>query len=320
MIKIWNFIKLSLFFIVALFLISCATSRFNSNDPYKGMETVNYSGNNIYLFSNGNSEKLIIIIESGGWDSALGIKKDDKWISLKFASIIVSELSDKYTVIIPEKLKRQPGMMYDEDMNDRANYTAENLLNDYIKSINGFLSSRNYSSILLIGNEEGASLLPLIYERMEKKENVIAMVSMGFGGLSLYETYEIFSKCDNIFPDEYIKAYNEMLNSYNPSNKTFPDAYAVDYYVYTQRWLKSFIHIRPYDHYKNIDIPILFIHGNKNLNIAVDSTMYIQENLPKKPFKYMYYKWGVQPQNKRELSVFIEEVTDWILAQYTVNR
>jgi pimeloyl-ACP methyl ester carboxylesterase len=45
---------------------------------------------------------------------------------------------------------------------------------------------------------------------------------------------------------------------------------------------------KPFDDYVNINIPVLFIHGELDIEVPVESTHYIQENLPDKPFEYIY--------------------------------
>jgi dipeptidyl aminopeptidase/acylaminoacyl peptidase len=55
-------------------------------------------------------------------------------------------------------------------------------------------------------------------------------------------------------------------------------------------WITSILKIRPFDYYKNINIPVLFVHGEKDYNVAVESTMFVQENLPGKLFEYIYYQ------------------------------
>jgi pimeloyl-ACP methyl ester carboxylesterase len=72
------------------------------------------------------------------------------------------------------------------------------------------------------------------------------------------------------------------------------------------------MHIRPFDYYKNINIPILFIHGRSDSTMPGESTAYIQENLPEKPFVYWYFPWAHQPGNLEEMIQFGDMVAKWI--------
>jgi hypothetical protein len=187
-----------IFVIVCLF-VSCVT--FDHKNPYPGIEIVRYGNSQAYVFKNTSSNKLIISIDGSGWDSILGIKNERRWTITHNGAQLFQVLGDKYTFFIPEKFKRQPGMIYYNDMEDRANYTANNLLECYTESINGYLSEYTYSSIVLIGTSEGAALLPLIYERMNNKDMVKALVSISFGGLTQYESFAILSTRPNLSPD-----------------------------------------------------------------------------------------------------------------------
>jgi dipeptidyl aminopeptidase/acylaminoacyl peptidase len=55
-------------------------------------------------------------------------------------------------------------------------------------------------------------------------------------------------------------------------------------------WYNEFFDYSPFDYYLNINIPILFIHGETDINVPVESTRYIQEQLPNKPFEYYYFE------------------------------
>ena len=306
-----------LIFTIIFFIISCTTTPYNipfdPRNPYPGKEILRFPNSQTYLFRNNESNKLIIILEGSGWTSVLGEKQDDIWITVKLGSQFLQELRDYYSILIPEKLNRQPGANHIDDMEDRANYTAENLLIGYLESINGFLANNHYSSIVLIGASESAALLPLVYERMINKDNVIAMVSIAFGGLSWYESFEVLSREPGL-PQEFTDMYNDHLTLFNPENNEFPDCYEIDYYGLTKRYYKSFMHIRPFDYYKNINIPILFIHGIRDFNLPVESTIYIQENLPDKPFEFRYFhNWDHQPRELNDIIQFRRLIADWIL-------
>jgi pimeloyl-ACP methyl ester carboxylesterase len=254
---------------------------------------------------------LIVSIEGSGWDSVLGVKNEERWLAVHQSAQLLQVLRDAYTFFIPEKLNRQPGLVYSRNVEDRADYTAENFLDCYLESINGYLAEHAFSSIVLIGGSEGAILLPLIYERMNDKHAVTALVSLSGGGLSLYESYSILSVSPKVGA-EWNERYRNIVEEYSPEKRPYGYSFAEDVYGMSNRWFASFIHIRPFDRYKDIHIPILFAHGERDYNVPVESTRYIQENLPNKPFEYRYYKWDHQPRNKADTIQLRREIAEWV--------
>lgn len=296
--------------LVSTILLICSCHTFNHKNPYPDMETVKYGKSQAYVFENETTDKLIINIEGSGWESVLGIKNDKRWLLTMQGAQLLQVLGDKYTFLIPEKLGRQPGLEYSNDLKDRENYTSENLVNCYMESINGYLSEKSFSSIVIIGTSEGAALLPLVYERIIDKENVKAMVSFGYGGLSLYESYNVLTQYSTL-PDNMKVMYNNILQVFHPESSSKIDT-SENYYGLTYKWFNSFLHIRPFDHYKNIDIPILFIHGDYDINVPVYSTVYIQNNLPEKNFEYSYYPWPHQYESYFDTIRVRNDIAEWI--------
>ena len=307
--------RLLLVFIIIVLFFSCTT--FNRRNPYPNMEIAYYANSQAYVFPNEASDKLIIVIDGSGWESVLGEKKGNTWKTVGLAAIFLQELNHRYAILVLEKLKRQPGIVYFEDIEDRANYTAENLVACYTESINNYLTAHVFSSIVLIGSSEGAALLPLVYERMDNKENVTAMVSMAFGGLSWYESNKILSVRSDI-PQGWSEMYFGASYIFRPENKAedneFMNSFEEDYFGFTFRYFTSFFHIRPFDYYKNIDIPVLFVHGKNDYNVPVESTMYVQEHLPDKPFEYKYYEWEHGPGSRADTLQFRKDIAEWILS------
>ncbi|MDR0584279.1 MAG: hypothetical protein LBG57_08035 [Treponema sp.] len=281
------------------------------------MEIVRYGGSHAYVFKNISSNKLIINIEGSGGDSVLGTRNDKRWLTTHLGAQLLQVLNDRYTFFIPEKLNRQPGLDYSGEIDDRSNYTSNKILDCYVESINGYLAEHFYSSIILIGTSEGAILLPLIYEKMDAKDSVKAMVSIGLGGLSLYESYKILSASPRVSRN-YKKMYNHIIEvfdfveDYKSKNENVTITPEEDFYGFNYRWFDSFMKIRPFDYYRGINIPVFFTHGEKDQNVPVESTRYIQENLPEKPFEYKYYKWAHQANNYFDTIDFRNDISEWI--------
>ncbi|MDR1389632.1 MAG: hypothetical protein LBJ31_06610 [Treponema sp.] len=301
-------------FIIFTLAFSCKTIEVvNRKNPYPNMETVHYGNSAAYVFKNDASGKLLIVIEGSGWESVLGIQTEDGWHNIGCGGLLLPVLGGNYSIMIPEKLKRQPGQNYMADMEDRANYTAGNLIDCYVESINGYLAEHSFSSVVIAGFSEGACLLPLVYERINDKAGVKALVSMGFGGFSWYESVYMLSLRQD-FPAEYIKMNQYFVEMYKPGKDSYPDSYKEHVYAISYRWFNSIKDIKPFEYYKNITIPVLFIHGDNDYNIPVESTRYIQENLPEKPFTYKYFPWDHQPREDRDFIQWRKEIAEWIIS------
>jgi dipeptidyl aminopeptidase/acylaminoacyl peptidase len=81
------------------------------------------------------------------------------------------------------------------------------------------------------------------------------------------------------------------------------------------RMWNSFINIQPFDFYKTINIPVLFINGEKDTLVSVETTRYIQNNLPGKPFEYIYYKnMGHGPSNYNGVIKLRNDIANWIIS------
>jgi esterase/lipase len=304
----------TLFVLIIVFLMSCAT--FNHKNPYPNMHIVAYGENQGYVFPVENSNKLIINLEGSGWNSVLGVYNGVKWTETHLGAQLLQELDDKYTILIPEKLKRQWGSNYENDMYDREHYTAENLVACYSEVINGYLNESNFTSIIIVGISEGAFLTPLIYNNMDEKNkaNVKAIVSCMAGGLSLYEDYEILVTREGSKEwQEWVDMYKFYLEEYKPGKEKYLDSWDEIVNGTTFRWWNSMRNIRPFDYYKNIEIPVIFFHGYSDYNIPVESTAYVADNLKDKPFYYKIYEWGHQPKKYTDKIQFRKDIAKVIL-------
>jgi esterase/lipase len=270
------------------------------------MEIFQYDGVRAYVFENPSSDKLIINIEGSGWTSVLGLKGEKKWNYVGVTSQLIQIARDNYTVFTPEKWDRVPEADYSNHFESRMIYTLDNLLECYLTSINRYLAEHHYTSIILMGTSEGAMLLPLIYEAIKEDHNVTGMISWGFGGLSLYESY-LLLKNSEIVPEAYRANIQYFIDMYETNDR---DAYKTDAFPLT------FMDVRPFNHYKNINIPVLFIQGELDFNVSAESTRYIQNNLPEKPFEYIYYEDMIHsPINYSQTMRVRKDILQWLTKQ-----
>jgi pimeloyl-ACP methyl ester carboxylesterase len=278
--------KLACLFIglFVLTMFSCVTiSKIN---PYPNIATVTYGNNTAYEFRNAKTDKLFIYLEGSGLNSVMGTKDEKRWYSINFGYFIVQALQDTYNIIIPEKFNMHLGGNYVNNPEIKRMYTIENLAENYARIINSYLSEHTYSSVILSGQSEGACVLPLVYGKIIDKERITSMVALAYGGLSLYEQRKILADSELPMPEEWKDLFrntDEYKKDIELSPNSLGDLAGLPYI-----WYNSILDYRPYDSYVNINIPVLFIHGERDVNVPVESTRYIQENLPNKPFDYLY--------------------------------
>jgi hypothetical protein len=129
------------------------------------MSTVSYGNNTAYEFRNTKSDKLLVYFAGSGLQSTLGIKGEKRWRGVDFGYFIVQELRDKYAILIPEKFNIPLGG-YENTPEKKRMYTIENLAENYARIINRYLAEHDYSSVILTGASEGASVLPLVYGKI----------------------------------------------------------------------------------------------------------------------------------------------------------
>jgi pimeloyl-ACP methyl ester carboxylesterase len=275
------------------------------------MEILSFNTCKGYEIKNHYSKKLLIILEGSSWNSVLGRKNTNLWQDVGTASQMLQVLGNKYTIFVPEKFSREPGVNYFEDRDERARYTFDNLLECYTESITSYLSQNSFASIVIMGNSEGALLLPALYLQIDNP-NISLLVSVAGGGLSLHEAYPILA-ASAVTPKSWKKFYAEVIETFR--SKPYPDSLEIGYMGLPFRFWRSIIDVRPADYYQYIDIPVLFVQGEKDYRIPKESTQYLEQYLPEKPFDYRYYpKMGHGPSGYKESIQLREDIAAWIIA------
>jgi hypothetical protein len=141
--------------------ITSGKDDFLPEEYYPQYETVYFTSGKGYEIKNENSDKLLITLDGGpGWISAIG--QAGAKTSGRFIDIILP-VHEEYNIFIPEKFNWIVGAYYLNNLNAREQYTADNLLANYVGVIREYLSQSNYSDVIIIGSSEGAMLLPEIY-------------------------------------------------------------------------------------------------------------------------------------------------------------
>ena len=284
-----------MFFILAFFLASCSTYRLatlhNNIKPirtqYPNMKIVSHENNKAYEFRNNNSDTLLIVIEGSGWSSALGFEENNQFYKSGMWPYIVEEFKGECTILVLEKLNFELGKIYYFDLEIRENYTLGNLVKNYSENINTYLSENSFSKIVLIGTSEGACVLPLVYKNIQNNNKISGIASIAYGGLSLYEQIKILANTQLDLP-YYLRTFYQNIDIYKNDIKQYSNSLG-ELGNLSYIWWNSILDYSPLDDYVDINIPVLFIHGELDIDVPVESTKYIQENIQGKLFEFLIY-------------------------------
>ena len=292
----------NVFFIVILILSSCSTYNkstysqllnleHNTNpliEQYPNMKIKDYGNNKAYEFKNEDSDILAIIIEGSGFYSVLGWEENNQFQKQGLWFYLLELFKDDCSVLILEKMNFEFGKYYKYDINFRKTYTLENLVKSYSENINNYLSENNYSKVVLLGSSEGACILPRVYKNVLNNNMISGMVSVSYGGLSRYDQLKLLanSQLDSI--NNMTREVFNDIDLYKEDFNLYPNSIG-EFLEFPYAWWNSIVDYKPFNDYKEINIPVLFIHGELDFNVPVESTKYIQDNLPDKPFEYLIY-------------------------------
>jgi esterase/lipase len=252
------------------------------------MKIIDYGNNKAYEFKNEGSDILAIIIEGSGFFSVLGWEENNQFKKGGLWFYLLELFKDDCSVLVLEKLNFEFGKNYEYDINFRRTYTLENLIKSYSETINKYLSENSYSKVVLLGCSEGACVLPRVFKNISNKNMISGMVSMEYGGLSRYQQLKILANSQLKGINDLTKEVFNNIDLYKKDINLYPNSIGT-FVAYPYAWWNSILDYMPFNDYKEINIPVLFIHGELDINVPVESTKYIQDNLQNKPFEYLIY-------------------------------
>ena len=296
--------------------------------------TLYFSSGMGYEIKNENSNKLIITLEGGPGFFSHRMCLPGVNIHGGHTIDYFLYLSDVYSFFVPEKF----AWSYDRrddifaDLRERERFTIDNLILNYAEVIREYLSQNEYESIIIAGFSEGGFIVPELYFQLEDF-NISGLVSIAAGGLSYYEGYRtLFAKAQMGQPPFHTggdrdlevspASYRGVLDVYRYSRDDSPEPFGSDLnpsnrsFATTFRYLSTILFRPTIDFYREIDIPVLFLHGEMDIQIPVDSTRYVEENLPGKPFTYIYYPemWHYE-RFYGEFITIRRNISEWLEAE-----
>jgi pimeloyl-ACP methyl ester carboxylesterase len=285
--------------------------------PY--YNTLYFNGGQGYEFRNASSNKLIITLDGGGdWTGARVGEIGEKLEWNQIVNWLLS-LYGEYNIFVPEKFDWVRGSNPFWDIKNRERYTFDNLIENYAVVIKEYLSQNDYETIIIAGHSEGGLIAPELYFQLEGF-NISALISSGAGGL-IHPIDIDDARRQRPLDEESLKRYRDAYNRYLTVYSGERYAEAPDEIEFRQTgrvfipimYSYSQIARRPFEFYKNIDIPVLFIHGLLDIFVPPISTGYVEENLPDKPFDYIYYADSQHyPTTVRELERMRTDIANWL--------
>jgi len=296
---------------------------------YPHYETIYLQSGKGYEFKNPNSNKLLITLDGGpSWQAKVG-KEGERARGMFFDDLLPLYTDYDYSIFVPEHFdwEEYEPYYYWNIPEERERVTFDNIQTCYEEVIGEYISQNEYETIIIAGFSEGAMHLPMVYFRLENAK-IAALIAGGYGGLSRDEGFEVaYSKLQAGEPPyddkenwvnlrsgiqfkEFFDHYNEETHD-DSINRVSGTSNRITY-----RWRNSTLGKRPFDYYVNISIPVLFFHGVLDRNVPVESTRYVEDNLPDKPFDYIYYpEMAHGPATGEELIRLRKDIKEWLVGK-----
>ena len=292
---------------------------------YPHYETLHLTAGKGYEFKNPNSKKLLITLDSGpSWEAQVG--KEGKRLSyLRLIDWLLPFYTYyDYTIFVPEIFdwEEDEYLYYWNTTTERERNTFGNVQACFEEVINEYISKNNYDTIVIAGVSAGAIHLPMVYPKLDSSK-ISSLISISYGALPVYESYSImYSKYQAGEKPFEVQEYwvnlagirlKTLLNYYNEDPRRDTINRIGFLHQVTFKYLNSILDQRPFEYYEGINIPVLFIHGERDRSFPVESTKYVEANLPGKPFDFIYYpEMGHGPDTREELYEMREDIKDWL--------
>jgi len=269
--------KVAMIVVVAMLAASCG-----GHDPYERMRTTRLeygpSFINFYHIPTGPhpKSKLLIVISGSGYVSVLGKLEEGEWSWRGEPGWFAGNkpFSKDYDLLVPERTNVELGQDHTGDRSVMDTYTVEIRCASMALAIDTFLGNSEsvpYEDIYLFGASQGGSLVPRIFDEMTRKDRIDKVVIVSASpGLSMFDMFIGFRN-SGAASSEDMHYYNELEDIYEKvqlNKDSIDDLWWDDPY---KMW-HSFFDYLPLDYLKEIDIPILLVHGKDDSSSLVESS------------------------------------------------
>ena len=270
---------------------------------------------NYYLLPSEKENKqknLIIYIDGSSTASCLGIKDKNTWKTATLTTFLRLYFNKKYDILVPDKYNIDFGKNYKRtDKKIMKYYTIEDRVQGSLKCIDEFLKNNiEYQNCYMLGISEGSIIMPKIYNNLQNKGRIKKIILCSHGGLSQYECFKIQYEFYNPVYKNDLKNIDKIVEDIKKNQNSLTKMYLGWPY---KRWA-DFMFYKPINDIIKIDIPILVIHGDKDINAPVESSRFIKEEFDKKRktnLSYKEYKDRDHAFNE-DFEFLVKEIENWL--------
>jgi len=253
------------------------------DETFPDYNTLYFSSGMGYEIRNDNTNKLIIALGGGPGFFGRRMRLPGAGIGGGQTIDLFLHLKNEYSFFVPEKFDwsedRRDDIFY--DIKERERFTIDNLIMNYAEVIGEYLSQNNYETVIIAGFSEGGFIVPELYFQLEDF-NISGLVSIATGGLPLYEGYRIlYNNAQTGQPPFHFGGdrnrnitaanYAGTLEHYRYTRDDSPEPWGGvqnlrnTSFATTYRYLDSLLFRMPIEFYREIDIPVLFLHGEMDV-------------------------------------------------------
>ncbi|MFW5685880.1 MAG: alpha/beta fold hydrolase [Spirochaetota bacterium] len=292
---------------------SCATNTVVVDDEFPELRRWTTDDGVVYESLPSRDDALIIVLDGGVPASTIGFRIGDGDFTPSFFWFVLERLGDRAMVVTPEKFHAEPGGWYQYDEEFLLAYTADNLIVHYARLIDAYLEEHPAQRVYLFGASEGGMVLPAVYNSLEQRSRITKMVSAGAGGFNSTERFQVLAE-SGVETDPVTLFLHRNFHLTLADIHSNPDSIEHTYVEIPYRYWYSFITYTPNDHFADIDIPVLFVHGRRDSVLPVESTEAVESRWPNKPYEYVYFEdMGHGPRgSESQTDEFFAAIEAWL--------
>ena len=268
------------------------------------------------------TKTLMIYLDGSGYDSVMGVKNEIGWIKPGNPFTFSRNIFSDYDFLAVDKVNVEKAESGADDESVINAYTFENRVNSLVLAIDHYLKENKYDNVYMFGISEGGQILPKVYNQLEQRDKVSGLISLGSGGLSQYEEFVLLKNSDLPMPQDWREAFDQIENVIVDINNS-PDSVEKSFFGHTYRRWFGFMNYRPIVDYLEIDIPILMVHGAKDISSPVQASKIVETEFEKNGKTNLTYAeledMEHGPKDKTQSDVMFGIMKDWIKTYFQDN-
>lgn len=256
------------------------------------------------------SRRLIVYLEGSGLYSVLGTEEKGRLDSYTVSYVILDAWKDSADILIPEKPGMHKGGQFYGDASVLASYTVEDHASSHARGIDDHLSRYQYDEVFLVGFSEGGALLPAVYEAMERKGEITGLVAVGAGVMNQYDEFILLAESPLTMNDQYRNGLSHVAEA---REKIMQDPESIEkwYLGWPYRRWSSYFSYTPANLYRDVPVPVLFLHGEKDTSSPVESSLAANSLGLSNCTVITYPEMGHGPDTDEQRTRLFTDITEW---------